>query len=247
MSLGLSQQELAEELCAVSGRPTMTREEVSRYENGRRCPGPFWLPHFAAVLRVPLAVLESARVRRREFMTVAALAPLLPDSERQTADGIFSSVAGGDSSPLATVQTSHQTDLLISALAVQDRTSVRRLVRRMDDGESDVLRVNAAGILAKARRLELSDGVALALARDAAIRNRYLWAVTARVGKEIPALIKELGNLRDSGARWCAAYLLGQDGGKEAKRALIGALKTEPARENVRALAMALNGVLPCT
>lgn len=163
MSLGLSQKQLAEELCAVSGRPTMTREEVSRYENDRRCPGPFWMPHLASVLHVPLSVLESAKVRRREFVTAAALAPLLPASVRQTADEMFSSVAGGDASPLAKIQTSHQTDLLISALAVQDRTSVRRLVRWMDDGDSDVLRVNAAGILAKAQRLELSDGVSLSL------------------------------------------------------------------------------------
>lgn len=83
--------------------------------------------------------------------------------------------------------------------------------------------------------------------RDKAVRSRYLSAVTARVGREIPALIKELGNLRDSGARWCAAFMLGQDGGKEAKRALAGALKTEPARENVRAIAWAMNGAMPCT
>lgn len=246
MSLAMSQKDLADELCAVSGRPTMTREEISRYENEKRCPGPFWMPHFATVLRVPLSVLESAKVRRREFLTAAALAPLVPAAVRQTADEICYSIAGGDSSPLTTVQTSHQTDLLISALTTQDRSVVRRLTRWMIDGESDVLRVNATGILAKVTSSELSDGVALSLDRDSQVRARYLSAVKARIGQDRSTVIQELGNLRDSGARWCAAFLLAQDRSREARQALAGALHTEPARENLRAIARALNGALPC-
>ncbi len=62
--LGMSQRELAERLCAETGRPTVTRHELSRYERGirtsqpddtrsaRRCPRPAdHQPHAAASRR----------------------------------------------------------------------------------------------------------------------------------------------------------------------------------------------------
>lgn len=56
---GWSQQRLAEELCRVSRRPTVTRQEVYRWECGRRHPK-MWLPFIAVVLEVPLSTLERA-------------------------------------------------------------------------------------------------------------------------------------------------------------------------------------------
>ncbi|WP_046470864.1 helix-turn-helix domain-containing protein [Allosalinactinospora lopnorensis] len=56
---GWSQQRLAEVLCAESGRPTVTRQEVYRWESGRRVPR-FWLPHLASVLDIPREELERA-------------------------------------------------------------------------------------------------------------------------------------------------------------------------------------------
>jgi transcriptional regulator with XRE-family HTH domain len=79
LTLGWSQSRLAEALCSASGHATVTREEVSRWERGKRRPGPFWLRHLAAVLQVPLEVLEH-NVKRREFITDvagAAVAPLV--------------------------------------------------------------------------------------------------------------------------------------------------------------------------
>lgn len=49
-SLGWSQARLAAELDSASGHPTLTREDISRWENGHRTPGPFWIRHLAAVL-----------------------------------------------------------------------------------------------------------------------------------------------------------------------------------------------------
>ena len=49
---GLSQSGLAAALAAASGRNTVTREEVSRWEHDRRTPTPYWLAHLATVLRV---------------------------------------------------------------------------------------------------------------------------------------------------------------------------------------------------
>lgn len=40
--LKLSQRDLAELLCGMSGHATLTRHEVSRWERGRRTPSRFW-------------------------------------------------------------------------------------------------------------------------------------------------------------------------------------------------------------
>jgi transcriptional regulator with XRE-family HTH domain len=78
-SVGWSQARLASTLCEVSSHTTVTREDVSRWENGRRRPGPFWLRHLASALQVPLTVLEEAeRMDRRRFLTDAAATAIAP-------------------------------------------------------------------------------------------------------------------------------------------------------------------------
>jgi transcriptional regulator with XRE-family HTH domain len=62
--MGMSQGRLAGELNKVSGRITLTREDVSRWERGKRMPGPFRLPHLSIALQIPLAQLESAKIGR---------------------------------------------------------------------------------------------------------------------------------------------------------------------------------------
>lgn len=244
---GLSQSQLASILCDLSGRPTVTREMVSRWESGRRNPT-FWLPFLAETFDVPLSVLESGEVQRRTFMTSAALSALtasLPAATRVTAEEIVSSIAGGDSSPLTIVQTSHETDMLISGAATQDVAIVRRLVRWLDDGPA-VLRVNACGIVAKTSKLELIDQAAHALRRDAEIRDLYLRAVSARVGTDPRVLIKELFNPKDAGARWCSAMLLRDMRSEATASALRAALRSERVPENIRTIGMIMNGVSPC-
>lgn len=56
---GWSQARLAEELCRIAGRPTVTRQEVYRWECGRRVPH-WWLPYIAVALEVPRVTLERA-------------------------------------------------------------------------------------------------------------------------------------------------------------------------------------------
>lgn len=63
----------------------------------------------------------------------------------------------------------------------------------------------------------------------------------------MPRLAAELSNPRDVGARWCAAWLLGQDGSSGAMAALAAALRTEPVTETVRTIGMILNADDPCT
>jgi transcriptional regulator with XRE-family HTH domain len=59
-SRGWSQGRLAAVLCDLSGRDTINREHISRWEHGRRRPGRYWLGHLASALAVPLTTLELA-------------------------------------------------------------------------------------------------------------------------------------------------------------------------------------------
>jgi hypothetical protein len=58
----------------------------------------------------------------------------------------------------------------------------------------------------------------------------------------------EVGNLDDSGARWCSIVLLGRtliEDRQDARNALGAALTTEASRENLRAIGYALAGIDP--
>jgi transcriptional regulator with XRE-family HTH domain len=69
---GTSQRHLADQLCAVSGMPTVSRHEVSRWEREERLPSPFWLGWLSDVLGIPLADLERASNRTRDRRTADA-------------------------------------------------------------------------------------------------------------------------------------------------------------------------------
>ena len=248
-ALGWSQGRLAAELRERSGHPTVTREDVSRWEHGRRVPGPFWIAHLATALQVPQWALEG-HVQRRDMLKLAgavAGAAVVGTPAHATGEELYSSIAAGDDCPLAGVQTSHQTDLMLAGLAGADRPVILRLARWADDGGSAVLRVNAAGILAKTRSLDAAGLAAAALRRDRGMRARYLHAVSARVGTGAHRLAAELVNPADAGARWCSAWLLGQDSSPVAARALARALRTERVTENIRTIALILNGDDPCS
>ena len=71
-ALGWSQGRLASELCRAARYQTVTRECVSRWEHGKRLPGPFWMPHLAGVLQAPLQELARAKMRRRDLLRASA-------------------------------------------------------------------------------------------------------------------------------------------------------------------------------
>ena len=68
--LGHSQREFADLVCAVSGRPTITRGEISRYERETRIPNAAGLLWLATALRLPLPLVRQAVVftRRRRHL-----------------------------------------------------------------------------------------------------------------------------------------------------------------------------------
>jgi hypothetical protein len=248
--LGWSQGRLAEELGKVSGHPSITREYVSRWEHGRKIPGPFWIGQLAAVFQVPRWVLEG-KVRRRDMfrLTGAAAVGAMVGMSAASPDSreLFASIAAGDQQPLAQLQTSHATDLALGRLAAADRPVLWRLARWADDGDSDILRVNAAGVLAKTGDLDFAGFPAEVLGRDRDVRTRYLRAMVARVGRDTSQFCAEVQNPADSGARWCAAWLLARDGSAASRQALGRALRTEPVTENVRTIGLLLIGENPCS
>lgn len=225
---GWSQTDLADALCLTSGHPTITREEVHRWETEKVIAGRFWLGHLATTLKMPLDVLTAearlSRMNRREFLSLSALTV----AHRKVASELTASIAAGDGGALATVQTTHGTDLVIAALS--DQASARKLRGWMSDADNPILRVNATGILAKLPDQDAAERVAVVLDEDAEVRQLYTTAVLARVGAvswptaaklasgRVPTqqqahflaarLSKEVLNPRDAGARWCSASLL---------------------------------------
>ncbi|WP_169747943.1 helix-turn-helix domain-containing protein [Pseudonocardia acaciae] len=78
---GWSQARLASALIEESGRTTLDRHYVSRWERGDRTPGNYWLPYLAQVLRLDLAELEQAKAQVVEEpgQTSTLLVDKLPD------------------------------------------------------------------------------------------------------------------------------------------------------------------------
>lgn len=115
----LTQAQLADELSASARDPggAPGRDAVKRWETGKVIPGILWLTHLARVLDIPLERLQAeatlARVNRRSFLSLAALTA----SHGGLAAEVVASVAGRDPVPLAQVQTTHNTDIVIAALA----------------------------------------------------------------------------------------------------------------------------------
>lgn len=75
---GWSQSRLADRLCREAQHVTLSREDISRWESGRRCPAAFWLRHLATVLDVPLGLMETADVNRRSFLSSVAATAIAP-------------------------------------------------------------------------------------------------------------------------------------------------------------------------
>ena|SRR5882724_13199178 len=69
----LSQRELAEALAEASGRDTVTRCDISRWERGKRIPTGHWLHWLSQVLQVPLPSLRYAATIARRYRLMAAV------------------------------------------------------------------------------------------------------------------------------------------------------------------------------
>jgi DNA-binding XRE family transcriptional regulator len=152
------------------------------------------------------------------------------------AQRILDDVRSGSPRLLATAQTSHATDTRLGALIRDDGCAHRSLTAWMRTGATPVLRVNAAGILAKIGESSTGDTVITTLGHDHDSRHLYLTAVASRVldtgwdeASSLAALtcapgatvhltgptqwaahrlVTEIVGSRDAAARWCATVLL---------------------------------------
>ncbi len=228
----MTRPQMAAALCRHEGKPPEDHDTVlgqlKRWETNKGIPGPRWLSALSHVLGCELTALTGeaslSRVNRRAFLSLSTLVA----THGKIAGELTASMAGGDCGPLTTVQTTHATDLVIASLA--DIPTTARLHKWMSDGGSPLLRVNAAGILAKRPGRGSAAAVASVLAHDSEVRHLYSTAVLARAGKldwdvagslavdlttagpragfVAARLAAEALNPRDAGARWCAAAML---------------------------------------
>lgn len=67
---GLTQYQLADLLAELSGNASVSRDEVARWERGKRVPGPYWRQWLSVALDVPLDRLVAA-VRKGRLLRAA--------------------------------------------------------------------------------------------------------------------------------------------------------------------------------
>jgi transcriptional regulator with XRE-family HTH domain len=207
-------------LCVMATRTHYSKPYLSMVETGKRVATTDVVEAYERVLGIAQL---GGDVNRRDAFKVASLVA----ANIKIATELAASIAGNDPGPLAAVQTTHGTDLAIATLS--DRGTVAHLKRWLNDSDNPVLRVNAAGILAKVPGQVEASQVTAALVRDPDVRRRYMTAVVARVcgldwpvaarftdnpaGFPQPVLVaqrfaREAVSDRDAGARWCAAAML---------------------------------------
>jgi transcriptional regulator with XRE-family HTH domain len=134
---GWSQGELANALAFASGRVTLTREEVSRWERGKRNPTPYWAGYLALVLRVPTDALRPAgppALVPADDVHAAALAWLVEEPPQLTALRSGRRVGRGEAATARArvAQLRHLDDRLagydLAPLVLREHEALRTLV-----------------------------------------------------------------------------------------------------------------------
>jgi transcriptional regulator with XRE-family HTH domain len=176
---GLTQLQVAERLCGLSGHPTVSRHEVSRWEREERVPGPMWLPWLAAVLSVPLEELEAAVAHARPDVDRAAVPGIKRAVEQPqvwrmpTADQLLAVLEIGRVDVLGLAHA-----WLVGPLELPDLESgnpARRGVRPGDGEVQERIAKLEARLHVLRRQDDLAGGRGLARAVDRELR----WAIAA--------------------------------------------------------------------
>lgn len=193
--MGMSQGRLADELNKTSGHSTLTREDVSRWERGKRMPGSFWLPHLSIALKVPLAQLEAAKIDRE-----------LPDDRADEIRDLMAWVADSNTTDTAIEQIAHAADYLAEAHSqipqqmvlagvLQAHRKVRDLLRSGKQRlrqTRELLRIDSellayAGMLLGNLGQDLKAAeygtAALMLAQEAGSDEAIAWSVQAKTAR----------------------------------------------------------------
>jgi len=243
-------------LASMAKRTGYSRGYIGNVETGVRAVTPDVIKKYESVLGEDL--------KRRQLLlgTVSALAAgAAPD----TAASIANDINGGRTGMLTGIQTTHATDRAVASLVARNTPSVASLAKWTRSGKA-LLRVNAAGILAKVGSPTLDNEAVSVLQADAEVRELYLTAVLHRVlgldwdaaanlaaspepfsPDQLRLIQGELSNRNDGGARYSSVLLLARSQRSEpgVTAALLSALRSETSRENLRAIGAALAGVNP--
>jgi transcriptional regulator with XRE-family HTH domain len=204
--LGMSQTDLAVDLCRSAGRDTITRTEVRKWETGKVTPGPFWLAHLADVLRLPLELLRLAK--RPGTTGRVADFPLFPDGEAQASGDSVTSVIWDGGSEVERRLFLASSVSALAALALPDLEAVTRHARadaatvRVGNGEVMAVR-RMTTVLADAAS-ELGGGHARRLTVRYLAEDVAPWlngTYTEQTGRELFAATSQLIHL----AGWMAA------------------------------------------
>ncbi len=259
--LGLTLRESREaaglSLTGMAKRTGYSRGYLGNIETGERQVTPDIIRAYERVLGDDL--------KRRQLL-VGSIAALAATAMPETAMSIAHDIAQRRSGLLTELQTSHATDRAIASLVARESPSVASLVKWSQRGKA-VLRVNAAGILAKVKSPTIDNEAVGVLRTDGDVRELYMTAVVSRVlsvpwddandlahgngclpsDAAVAAFTAELTNPNDAGARWCSVVMLarGHDRHPDVTEALVNALATEPARENLRTIGLVLGGRSP--
>jgi hypothetical protein len=241
----------------MAKRTGYSRGYLGNIETGERQVTPDLIRTYERVLGDDL--------HRRQLL-VGSIAALAASSAPDAAAFIAHDISQGRHGLLTELQTTHATDKAVAALVARNSPDVSSLMRWSRSGKN-VLRVNAAGILAKMRSPTIDNETVTVLRTDGACRELYLMAVVSRVlsvswddaydlatgngyvptPESVQALSAEITNPADAGARWCSAVLLSRvrDHDPSVTNALLTALRTEPSREVLRTIGGVLAGVDP--
>jgi len=242
----------------MAKRTGYSRSYIGNVETGVRPVTPDFIKAYERVLGDDL---------QRRQLIVGSIAALAASSAPDAAVSIANDINSGRTGLLTGIQTTHKTDRAVAALVGRRPGSIASLVKWSQKGKA-LLRVNAAGILAKAGSPTIDNEAVTILRADDEVRDLYLTAVIYRVlgiswdsaadmassrnplsePTHLGLFASELSNPNDSGARYCSALMLFKSHREPvATAALLSALRTEPSRENLRAIGSALAGVDPLT
>ncbi|MGW0117661.1 helix-turn-helix domain-containing protein [Streptomyces sp. NPDC003327] len=156
---GWSQGRLAQAVNEAYGT-SLDREYVSRWERSRNRPSGFYLAKLAAVLEVPLVVLEG-EVKRRTFLTDVAGAAIAPVAASELLSAGFTARLGGGPSPddwearLATYGTDYMS---MGAADIQRRVTAELVVVQQQLEEPRLWSVAARLMTLYAKTFPGSDG-----------------------------------------------------------------------------------------
>jgi putative transcriptional regulator len=77
---GMTQAALADRLADLSGNPSVSRDQVTRWERGGRVPSPYWRHWLAIALDVPYVQLADAARMARAVRLLGAASDIEPSS-----------------------------------------------------------------------------------------------------------------------------------------------------------------------